>query len=82
VPRPTPKVRSVLDVAPSPPDAGVWRDGAMTVRQAAEFMGMGRNRVFALMKAGELVWSKPGQARLVSKVSCQLYLARHQRGGS
>lgn len=51
-------------------------DGAMTVRQAAEFSGIGRTELFDLMKQGYLDWFPRGQNRLIVRKTLVEYLAR------
>lgn len=50
-------------------------DGALSVKDAAAFLSLCTRQVELLLDAGELVGGKLGRRRVVSRVSCQQYLA-------
>lgn len=63
---------------PTAADLKLLRRGALTVRQAAEFSGLGRSELFRLMRDGDLEWFAYGErpTRLVVRKSLVRYLAR------
>lgn len=50
-------------MAPDAADIELLRDGSMTVRQAAEWSGLSRSELFALMADGTLPWWTHGQKK-------------------
>ncbi len=72
MPRRPPKFESV---APPQTDPSVWADGAVKVTAAARKYGVGRDKLYELMKSGRLVWSRPSRDRLIAVRSILDYLA-------
>lgn len=64
---------------PIDPILAKWRKllrrGALTVRRAVQFSGIGRTELFALMRDGALPWFKRGQNRLIPRAALVEYLA-------
>lgn len=60
--------------------AELYADGSLTVRDAIEFCGIARTRLFVLMGAGELAYSLVGNRRLIPRRALVGLLARHARG--
>jgi excisionase family DNA binding protein len=50
------------------------RDGAVSVRAACEFLGIGRTQLYQLMASGQLRFVKLGSRRLVLRREMQRYL--------
>lgn len=67
-----------------PADLELMRDGALTVRQAAEFSGFSRTELFDLMRTGHLEWFVHGKHRMIPRRAIVELLAAmhaaHQRG--
>jgi len=53
------------------------KDGMRTVGQAAEFLSIGRSKVYALMENGELAYVKFGKARRIPLRALVDYAAKH-----
>ena len=66
-----------LDAPPQAHQSPYW-DGALTVAEARRMFGVSRSRLFLLMRAGALEWSRPGKHRLISRSSLVRYLDRHR----
>lgn len=56
-------------------------DGCLTVDQAGEFLGLGRNAIYNAIAAGQLPTCKFGRATRIPKRSLVLYAAAHMTGG-
>ncbi len=56
-------------------------DGMLTVMEAAEFVGLGRTSLYALMERGELPYVKFGSARRIPRRALVALAARHLVGG-
>lgn len=54
---------------PIPPAASVWSDGALTVKQACAFLGVGETVLTQLRYAGRVVWGRVGGRVVVAKRS-------------
>jgi len=56
---------------PKPPtvDREIWREGALSVREAAAFLGCSRKHVYQLMNEGRLPWGRLGRARRIPKAA-------------
>lgn len=52
----------------------------MTVAEVRAELGVREQRVWELMKAGVLRWTRPGRRRLICRASVAAYLERHERG--
>lgn len=61
----------------TPADDDVWRDGALSVAGAREFLGMGvgRSHLYKLMNEGRLTWTHVGKRRLIAKASLRALLS-------
>ncbi|MBE3597535.1 MAG: helix-turn-helix domain-containing protein [Limnochordaceae bacterium] len=57
-------------------------DGLLTVKQAAEFLGISRSQVYALMERGELPYVKIGSSRRIPKRALIAFAARHLVAGT
>jgi excisionase family DNA binding protein len=51
------------------------RDGALNVKGACEFLGVGRTELYRLMGSGELMFVKHGARRLLLREVLRRYLA-------
>jgi len=56
-------------------------DGLMTLKQAAEFLSIGRTTLYVLMDSGKLPYVKIGKGRRVGKRALVEFAAKCQRGG-
>ena len=56
--------------------ADLLEDGVVSVREAAEFVGLSRSALYQLMAAGDLQFVKIGRRRLVPKRALIALLAR------
>jgi excisionase family DNA binding protein len=56
-------------------------DGLVTVKDAADFLGLGRTSIYALMEGGHLPYFKAGRARRIPKRALAEFAARNLRGG-
>lgn len=76
-----PRPRRVLPlVCPEQPPEP-FSAGSLTVRQACvEFGGFTRQRLFELMHAGKIEWSRPewAKGRILCRASLQAYLKLHR----
>ncbi|VTR97847.1 unnamed protein product [Gemmata massiliana] len=66
-------------ITPEPIDPAalaLLADGSMTVRQAAEWSGISRSELFALMHGGHVEWFRRGKNNLIPRRSLNEYLAR------
>lgn len=65
-----------------PPDLprSVWAEGALSVTDAARFMGCSRKFLFDLMGRGELPWGRLGKSRRIPRGALIDLLARTQGG--
>lgn len=64
--------RGELRLLESPPPAvprDAWRDGSMSVTDAAGFLSCSRKHVYALMERGVLPWGRLGKARRIPRAS-------------
>jgi excisionase family DNA binding protein len=52
-----------------------WSEGAKTIREAADFLRCGRTKLYAMIAAGEIVYSRVGKNRVVSVRSLKRLLA-------
>ena len=59
---------------PIPPAASVWRDGALTVKQACAFLGVGETVLTELRMQGRVVWGRVGGRVVVAKRSLVVFL--------
>lgn len=57
------------------------RDGAMSVREAENFCGLRKSKLYELMDGGVLPYSKVGAARRIPKVVLIRLLALNLKGG-
>ncbi len=48
----------------------------VTVQQAADLLGVGRNRIYALMATHEIEWLKLGVSRRITRASLYAYIER------
>lgn len=55
-----------------------WREGGISVSEAASFSTIKRAKLYRLMESGELVYSKVGTKRVISKVSLRHLLEAGQ----
>jgi excisionase family DNA binding protein len=46
---------------------GLVADGLVTVREAAEWLGLGRAKLYKMMEQGELAYVKIGRARRIPR---------------
>lgn len=60
-------------------DRDLLADGALTVKQAVTFSGIGRSALFELMASGVLPWFRHGQNRMLPRRPLIEYLARLYR---
>jgi len=59
---------------PSTPDA--WRDGALSIAEAGEFLRISRSEIYRLMEDGSLASTKLGRRRVVARRSLVELLER------
>lgn len=52
-------------------------EGLMDVRQAEEFSGLRKSKLYALMASGELPYCKVGSARRIPKKALSEFLAKN-----
>lgn len=59
------------DLTPAPKsDPALWERGVLSVREAAELLGVGRNAVWEAMRPGgelERAWSRVGRRRVIAR---------------
>jgi excisionase family DNA binding protein len=53
------------------------KEGMKTVEQAADFLGLGRSKLYALMETGELTYVKFGKARRIPQRALVDYAVQH-----
>lgn len=53
----------------------ILRDGLMTVREAAQFSGLGKTTLYGLMETGRLAYVRVGRARRIPKRELLRFLA-------
>ena len=63
-------------------DAELVSEGAVSVAEAARFLGISRARLYEHMNAGEIRFMKDGRRRLLPKRGLVYFLAERLRGGS
>ncbi|WP_352429724.1 helix-turn-helix domain-containing protein [Thermoflexus sp.] len=56
-------------------------EGLVTVREAQRFLGIGHNKLYELMAAGEIPYVHIGAARRIPRAALVEYVARNLRGG-
>ena len=61
-------------------DIDLVSEGLMTVRKAAEFLGLSRSTVYALMESGELPFAKIGKARRIPRRAVAEFAASRMVG--
>ncbi len=66
-----------LPDCPLTPDESAWADGALSVKDACEFLTIGQTKLADLIATGQLVSAMDGR-RLVAKRGCIRYLLAHQ----
>ncbi|MEW6125020.1 MAG: excisionase family DNA-binding protein [Pseudomonadota bacterium] len=54
----------------------------LSTDHAAQYIGLGKTTIFALLKASEIEGVKIGQRRLVLRASCDAYIARQMKGAA
>ena len=57
-------------------------DGLLTVQECAEFLHLSRSKVYELMDAGELCFTKLGRSRRIPRRAVIELAARGLRGGA
>lgn len=63
----------------TPPGAGLAADAVLTVEQAVGLSGLGRSRLWELMKSGELRWLKSGRLRVIPVRALAAWLGERAR---
>jgi DNA binding domain, excisionase family len=61
--------------------SSLYKDGLMSVSQAAEFLGISRSHLYALMDSGELIYSKLGRCRRIPKRALMALAQASAQGG-
>ena len=61
-------------------DIDLVSEGLMTVREAAEFLGLSRSTVYELMESGELPFAKIGKARRIPRRAVTAFAASRMVG--
>lgn len=56
-------------------------NGALTLKKATEFCGIGRSGLYEKMQAGELAFSKIGRRRLIPRQALVKLIAAGVQGG-
>ncbi len=56
-------------------------DGLLVVSKAADFLGLSRSKIYALMDSGELVYVKLGRARRIPRRALIELAAANLKGG-
>lgn len=60
---------------PTPADLRLLATGALTVKRAVAFSGIGRSELFELMRDGALPWFRRGTHRMLPRKPLVAYLA-------
>jgi excisionase family DNA binding protein len=79
---PVDRVRPLVTPPEGRPGAAeLVADGALTMREAAAFAGVGITTLYNAMAAGQLAWVKVGRRRLIPRRALTAFLAARLRGG-
>jgi excisionase family DNA binding protein len=58
------------------PDPDMLADGFTGVTQAAEYLGISRSKIYAIMDSGELAYAKFGKARRIPRRALREFAAK------
>ena len=71
--------RSPVRVVPDPDDSerrrALMADGAVSVVEAAKFLGASRTFLYMLMKEGRIPWARAGRKRVIPRRALVAYLS-------